>query len=148
MEKIVKYVRTSHLEGSRLQDGDHDLAQVLFSSIRGQHLVIEEKIDGCVSGNTLIDTLEYGEISIQEIVEKKLDCHVLAFDAIRQEACYSKILEHFISNEEIQWYEIELADGRVIQVTANHLFYLPDLHCYRRADELSVDDIALILEKD
>ena len=47
--RIVKYPRTQHLEGSRLQEGDEDLAQVPFSEILGKNIVIEEKIDGANS---------------------------------------------------------------------------------------------------
>jgi hypothetical protein len=43
---LHKYPRTHHLEGSRLQPGDHDLEQVPFSAIAGRHLVVEEKLDG------------------------------------------------------------------------------------------------------
>ena len=43
---IVKYPRTPHIEGSRLQPGDEDLSQVSFQEIAGRHIVIEEKIDG------------------------------------------------------------------------------------------------------
>lgn len=50
MEKIIKYPRTRHLEGSRLQPGDEDLSQVRFSEIAGKHLVIEEKNDGANAG--------------------------------------------------------------------------------------------------
>ena len=46
---IIKYPRTSHLEGSRLQPGDEDLSQVRFSAIKGRHLVLEEKVDGANS---------------------------------------------------------------------------------------------------
>lgn len=46
MIPIRKYPRTPHLEGSRLQDGDDDIAGVRFSELRGRHLVVEEKIDG------------------------------------------------------------------------------------------------------
>ena len=45
-EKIIKYPRTKHLEGSRLQKGDEDLSQVPFSFIKNKFIVIEEKIDG------------------------------------------------------------------------------------------------------
>lgn len=41
-----KYPRTRHLEGSKFQNGDHDLESVPFSEIRGKHLIIEEKLDG------------------------------------------------------------------------------------------------------
>lgn len=46
---IKKYPRTPHLEGSRLQPGDEDLRQVPFSCISGQHIVVEEKVDGANS---------------------------------------------------------------------------------------------------
>ena len=47
--KILKYPRTQHLQGSRLQEGDEDLRQVPFSEILGKYIVIEEKIDGANS---------------------------------------------------------------------------------------------------
>lgn len=43
---IVKYPRTRHIEGSGLQDGDEDLELLPFSRLVGQHLVVEEKMDG------------------------------------------------------------------------------------------------------
>jgi hypothetical protein len=43
---VFKYPRTRHVEGSRLQPGDHDLEAVPFSSLATAHLVIEEKVDG------------------------------------------------------------------------------------------------------
>jgi hypothetical protein len=43
---IKKYPRTHHLEGSRLQEGDEDLAAMRFSEIAGRPLVVEEKLDG------------------------------------------------------------------------------------------------------
>ncbi len=59
---LRKYPRTPHLEGSRLQPGDEDLSQIPFSSIRGKHLVVEEKIDGA---NTAISFDEDGELLLQ-----------------------------------------------------------------------------------
>lgn len=47
--KIIKYPRTPHLEGSRLQPGDEDLTQVKFAELKGRHLVLEEKVDGANS---------------------------------------------------------------------------------------------------
>lgn len=43
---LIKYPRTPHLEGSRLQQGDYDLSQVPFSDILGKNIVVEEKLDG------------------------------------------------------------------------------------------------------
>ncbi|WP_246002030.1 RNA ligase family protein [Allorhizocola rhizosphaerae] len=47
---MFKYPRTAHLEGSRLQAGDEDLAQTPFAPLRGRHLVVEEKLDGANAG--------------------------------------------------------------------------------------------------
>ena len=50
MERIYKYPRTPHLEGSRLQPGDEDLASIPFREIAGRYIVVEEKLDGANSG--------------------------------------------------------------------------------------------------
>lgn len=47
--QLLKYPRTPHIEGSRLQPGDEDLRQEPFSAFAGRHLVVEEKIDGANS---------------------------------------------------------------------------------------------------
>jgi hypothetical protein len=43
---FIKYPRTRHIEGSRLQPGDEDLESVPFAELAGRPLVIEEKLDG------------------------------------------------------------------------------------------------------
>jgi hypothetical protein len=48
-EPLQKYPRTQHIEGSRLQPGDHDLSAVLFAELEGKPLVVEEKLDGANS---------------------------------------------------------------------------------------------------
>jgi len=62
MMAIKKYPRTHHLEGSRLQPGDHDLAAVPLAQLRGRFVVIEEKLDGANAG---ISLGEDGRIALQ-----------------------------------------------------------------------------------
>lgn len=62
MSSIIKYPRTPHLEGSRLQQGDEDLSQIKFSEIAGKHLVVEEKCDGA---NSAISFSGGGELLLQ-----------------------------------------------------------------------------------
>lgn len=50
MERIYKYPRTPHLEGSRLQQGDEDLDSVKFEEIKDRYCVLEEKVDGANCG--------------------------------------------------------------------------------------------------
>jgi RNA ligase len=59
---IRKYPRTPHLEGSRIQPGDEDLDAVSFTEIRGQRVVIEEKVDGA---NAAISFSTDGKLLLQ-----------------------------------------------------------------------------------
>jgi hypothetical protein len=59
---ILKYPRTPHLEGSRLQPGDEGHDHVPLASLRGQHAVVEEKLDGA---NVGISFTEGGELLLQ-----------------------------------------------------------------------------------
>lgn len=59
---IIKYPRTPHIQGSRLQPGDEDLRQRRFSEIKGRHIVLEEKIDGA---NSAISFTDDGELRLQ-----------------------------------------------------------------------------------
>jgi len=58
---IRKYPRTRHLEGSRLQVGDHDLEAVPLSELRDGAVVIEEKLDGANAALSFED----GELRLQ-----------------------------------------------------------------------------------
>ena len=59
---LLKYPRTAHLQGSRLQDGDDDSDQVPLAALAGQFVVIEEKLDGA---NCAISFTEGGELLLQ-----------------------------------------------------------------------------------
>ena len=48
--EILKYPRTPHLEGSRLQPGDEGQDHVPLAALKGRHAVVEEKLDGANVG--------------------------------------------------------------------------------------------------
>lgn len=50
MTPILKYPRTPHIAGSRLQPGDEDLLQVAMEALYSLPLVLEEKLDGSNCG--------------------------------------------------------------------------------------------------
>ena len=62
MRPLLKYPRTPHLVGSRLQPGDEDLSQVPYDTLVGQHLVVEEKLDGANCGLSFDDD---GQLLVQ-----------------------------------------------------------------------------------
>ena len=59
---ILKYPRTPHLEGSRLQPGDEGHEHVRLATQRDRHAVVEEKLDGA---NVGISFTEGGELLLQ-----------------------------------------------------------------------------------
>jgi hypothetical protein len=50
MKPIIKFPRTPHLEGSRRQLGDEEVAIVPLRDLRGRRLAFTEKLDGANSG--------------------------------------------------------------------------------------------------
>ncbi len=59
---IIKYPRTPHIEGSRLQAGDEDMSQTPFAEFANRRVVVEEKIDGA---NTAVSFGLNGELLLQ-----------------------------------------------------------------------------------
>jgi hypothetical protein len=59
---LQKYPRTRHVEGSRLQPGDEDLAAAPFAELAGRRLVVEEKMDGA---NAALSFSAAGELWLQ-----------------------------------------------------------------------------------
>lgn len=109
---------------------------------------IQKKIDGCVSGDTLIKTKEYGYKPIKYIVENKLCCKVLSYNINTEKYEYQPVLYYFYNKdtvEETQWFEIELESGEKITITGNHPVYLPEIRCYRRVDELIGDENMMLI---
>jgi len=60
--EILKYPRTPHLEGSRLQPGDEGDEHVRLATLAGCHAVVEEKLDGA---NVGISFTAGGELLLQ-----------------------------------------------------------------------------------
>lgn len=98
---------------------------------------VQPKLDGCLSGDTLVETKEFGLIPIKKIVDEKLNCSVRSFNPTKNQKEFKKVLSFFKNKEENEWYEITTSDGRTLKLTGNHMVYLPDLMCYRRVDELT-----------
>lgn len=62
MERIFKYPRTHHIQGSRCQPGDEDLDSIPFSAIADRPIVVEEKVDGA---NSAISFDSAGNLRLQ-----------------------------------------------------------------------------------
>lgn len=100
---------------------------------------VSPKLDGCLAGDSLVKTKEYGYVTIKYIVENKLECSVLSYNTKSHKNEYKKVLNYFENreiDETIVWYEIETSDGKTLKLTGNHKVFLPELNCWRRVDQL------------
>ena len=59
---LLKYPRTPHLQGSRLQPGDSDADQTPWRALLGQFVVVEEKLDGA---NCAVSFDAAGQLQLQ-----------------------------------------------------------------------------------
>lgn len=60
--QLIKYPRTPHLQGSRLQTGDSEQGQLAYKLLANQYIVVEEKLDGA---NCAISFSAGGEMLLQ-----------------------------------------------------------------------------------
>ena len=115
--------------------------------------IIERKMNGCVSGDTLLQFDDGSIKSIKEIVDNKLVGNVKSYNTITKKVEYKPITNWFLNKsytedgkliKNFQWFKIYLEkplviNGEIIdhiKVTGNHLIWCENLKCYRRVDEL------------
>jgi len=120
------------------------LAKNLFRISPNTVASISRKIHGCVSWDTVVDTLEYGKKQIKEIVDGKINCHIKALNTLTNEIVFANVDAFYKKENDGDWYEIELENGNKIKITGNNPVWLPRLNCYRKAEELTVNDYVLI----
>lgn len=136
MEDILKYPRTQHIEGSRLQAGDEDLDSVAFSEIRGRYLVLEEKVDGANCG---ISFGRDGRLLLQS------RGHYLCggygerqFDLLKMWAgCYQERLYRLLGEQYIMYGEWLYAKHTVYYDELPHYFMEFDIYDKRKGVFLS-----------
>lgn len=107
-------------------------------------VTITLKVHGCVQKDSIINTKEYGDLTIGEIVDNKIDCHIKAFDVSNGEIVYVPIDKHYMIPNDGEWYEVELENGTKLIITGNNPVWLPKLETYKRVDELNGDEYVLI----
>lgn len=106
---------------------------------------ISRKYHGCVSGDTLVETLEFGFKEIKEIVDNKISCHIKALNVETDEITFAKVDDFYKKENHGDWFEIELENGKKIRITGNNPVWLPELACYRRVDELVGNELLLCI---
>ena len=137
-EPIHKYPRTRHIEGSRLQPGDEDLAAAPFAELAGRNLVVEEKLDGA---NSAISFSPEGELQLQSrghfLVGGGRERH---FDLLKAWAqCHEAALRARLSSRYVMYGEWLYAKHTVFYDRLPHYFMEFDVLDLNEAEFLSTD---------
>lgn len=106
-------------------------------------LSITRKRDGCLDGGTMIDTID-GQKTIRDIFDTKYSGGILCYNHGTNQLEFKNITDYMATADKKEWFEVELEDGHLIRLTGNHRVWLPELQCYRRADELVNGDSVLL----
>ena len=110
---------------------------------------VSKKIDGCLEENSIIELEDGRSLTIKEIVDNKIHCNVKSYNVLTNTIEYKPVIDWMVNLDDInqdntEWFEIELENGKKIKLTGNHRVWIPELMCWRRTDELDGTELLLI----
>ena len=145
----IETVYKRDIEGTKkLVEGEFRNEAVRF--LKDKEWVFTEKVDGCLKSNTKLKLFNGDNITIGEIVKKKLPVEVMGYDG--ENVVPAKVVAWHMNGQTDEWYRISF-DVRgfgtkggnpyqTINCTGNHKFFVNGN--YVRADELKVGDKLLL----
>lgn len=136
MTQMIKYPRTRHIEGSRLQPGDEDLEAVPFAHIARRPLVVEEKLDGA---NAAVSFANDGALLLQSrghyLTGGRRERHFAMFKAWA--AAHQRALWERLGDRYVMYGEWLYAKHTVYYDALPHYFMEFDVYDRERARFLS-----------
>jgi mannose-6-phosphate isomerase-like protein (cupin superfamily)/predicted GNAT family acetyltransferase len=111
------------------------LKDIVKKALNGELELTREK---CIAGDTVIHTEKNGDMTIAEFVDNKIVDKVLSFNEETGQNEYMDVMASFNNDTTEEWLEIELEDGKTIQVTPNHRMYVEGIG-YVEAKDLTED---------
>lgn len=103
------------------------------------------KYDGCLSASWVIHLKDGRAVTIGEFVDQDLEGEVLSYNITSKKNEWKKIqakIKNSMPERTYEWFQLTLEDGTVLPpLTGNHRVWLPVLKCWRRVDELKVDNV-------
>jgi hypothetical protein len=107
----------------------------------------DHKYDGCLSASWTIELKDGRTVTIGEFVDGQMEGEVLSYNVTTKKKEWKKIearVKNSMPERTYEWFRLTLEDGTVLPpLTGNHRIWLPDLKCWRRVDELQVNDVIL-----
>lgn len=123
------YMRTFKMDGS----------SAVLKYVNGKFVSGMSRGNGCFDYETLLET-DKGKLPIGYIVENQIFCNIKAFDIDKQEEVWTPVKNHFINENNSQWYELETDDGKIIKVTGNHKVWIPSSKVWKKVEDLEIGE--------
>lgn len=105
---------------------------------------VSEKVHGCLTWNTLVDTEEFGKLPIGKIIDEQIKCKVKSLNIDTGKVEFKRVLNYSIKDNNGDWYEIKTSDGQILNITGSHYVWLPLLNVWRKVEDLCESDEFLI----
>jgi tRNA-binding EMAP/Myf-like protein len=109
-----------------------------------EEIVLTEKCHGCLDYDTLISTLEFGDVKIGDLVSNKLQATIKSVNVITCEVEWKSCSNWFNNGPSDDWYELLSSTGESVKITGNHLVWLAQSSSYKPVAELTENDILTI----
>lgn len=101
--------------------------------------VILEKLDGCLSGDTIVTT-PYGNITMNDICLSENDIPVLGYDHSINMNVWSYVHGKSVKDSVNNWYRITLDDDSLLELTENHKVWCKNKNRYLTILDLEEGD--------
>lgn len=142
--KIPNIYKRETFGKNKLIEGEYSSPELEF--LRDAFWEYTEKVDGCLRSSTKLKLADGTDITIREVVEKKLPVEIMGYDG--KNITPTKVVAWHMNGETDEWYYIKFGCRglgtkggnyyRTVCCTGNHKFFIDGE--YKRADEIKVGD--------
>ena len=142
--KIPNIFKRETFGKNKLIEGEYSSPELEY--LKDAEWEFTEKIDGCLRSSTKLKLADGTDITIREVVEKKLPVEIMGYDG--KNIVPTKVVAWHMNGETDEWYYIKFdrrglgTKGgnycRKVCCTGNHRFFVDGE--YKRADEIKVGD--------
>lgn len=112
--------------------------------------IAQHKLDGCLSSSWTIQLKDGKIVTIGEFVDNDMEGEVLSYNVTTKKKEWKKIIakvKNSMPERTYEWFQLTLEDGTILPpLTGNHRIWLPNLKCWRRVDELEINDVIFSLK--
>ena len=119
-----------------------DLQQMITTTVNGAfgpENFVQEK---CLSGDSLVNLENKGEVRLDELVNHKYEDNILSQDLFGN-VMYQPIMDWVNNGESEEWLEIKTEDGKKILVTPNHRIFANGVDI--KAEDLVIGDSLTVI---